>query len=59
MMADIETKTSNVEIDVEKANRMLKKMIVRETANIKTKRYNDGEMARQIKKMIEEEVECY
>lgn len=58
-MADTETKTSSVKIDIEKANRMLKKLIVKETANIKTKRYNDGEMVRQIKKMIEEEVECY
>lgn len=58
-MADTETKISNVEIDVEKAKRMLKKLIVKETVNIKTKRYNDVEMARQIKKMIEEEVECY
>jgi len=58
-MADTETKTSNVEIDLERANRMLKKLIVKETTNIKTKRYNDGEMAKQIKKMIEEEVECY
>lgn len=59
-MADTETKTiNNVEIDVEKANRMLKRLIVKEAANIKTKRYNDNEMAKQIKKMIEEEVECY
>lgn len=59
-MADTEKKTTkSVEIDVEKANRMLKRLIVKETANIKTKRYNDGEMAKQIKKIIEEEVECY
>lgn len=58
-MTDTETKTSSVEIDLEKANRMLKRLILKETTNIKTKRYNDGEMARQIKKMIEEEVECY
>ena len=59
-MADIETKTINsVEIDIEKANRMLKILIIKETTNIKTKRYNDVEMAKQIKKMIEEEVECY
>ncbi len=59
MMADTETKTSNVEIDPEKVNRLLKKLIIKETKNIKTKRYNDVEMAKQIKKMIEEEVECY
>jgi len=59
-MEDTETKTINrVEIDVGKANRMLKRLIVKETTNIKTKRYNDSEMAKQIKKIIEEEVECY
>ncbi|MBF7081853.1 hypothetical protein IT084_02545 [Desulfallas sp. Bu1-1] len=59
-MTDAETKIINgVEIDLKKANRMLKRLIVKETTNIKTKRYNDSEMAKQIKKIIEEEVECY
>lgn len=38
---------------------MLQRIIVREKTNIKTKQFNDTEMARKIKKMIEEEVQCY
>ena len=47
------------EVDTEKAQRMLQKIIIKEKNNIKTKQFNDVEMARKIKKMIEEEVECY
>ena len=50
---------NGVEIDTKKANRMLQHIIVREKTNIKTKQFNDTEMAKKIKKMIEEEVQCY
>lgn len=50
---------NGVEIDTKKAQRMLQHIIVREKTNIKTKQYNDTEMAKKIKKMIEEEVQCY
>ena len=50
---------NGIEVDTEKAKRMLQKIIIKEKNNIKTKQYNDVEMARKIKKMIEEEVECY
>lgn len=50
---------NGIEIDIEKAQKMLTKLIVREKKNIKTKQYNDSEMIRKIKKMIEEEVQCY
>lgn len=50
---------NGVEVNVEKANRLLKKLIIKEKTNIKTKQYNDREMVNIIKKMIEEEVECY
>ncbi len=50
---------NGIEVDTEKAKRMLQKIIIREKNNIKTKQFNDVEMARKIKKMIEEEVECY
>ena len=50
---------NGIEVDAEKAKRMLQKIIIKEKNNIKTKQYNDVEMARKIKKMIEEEVECY
>lgn len=50
---------NGIEIDKEKAQKMLTKLIMREKKNIKTKQYNDSEMVKMIKKMIEEEVQCY
>lgn len=53
------TVVSGVEIDTRKAQLMLQKIIVKEKTNIKTKQFNDLEMVKKIKKMIEEEVQCY
>lgn len=50
---------NSIEIDAEKAQKMLKKLIMREKINFKTKQYNDSEMVKMIKKLIEEEVQCY
>lgn len=58
-MASEKMEVNGVEIDVQKAQRMLQRIIVREKMNIKTKQFNDTEMAKKIKKMIEEEVQCY
>jgi hypothetical protein len=59
VMASEKIEVNGVEIDSQKAQRMLQRIIVREKTNIKTKQFNDTEMARKIKKMIEEEVQCY
>ena len=53
------TVVNGVEIDTRKAQLMLQKIIVKEKTNIKTKQFNDLEMVKKIKKMIEEEVQCY
>jgi len=59
-MENTNSKTINgIEIDTEKAKKMLTKLIMREKKNIKTKQFNDSEMVKMIKKMIEEEVQCY
>lgn len=58
-MASEKIEVNGVEVDTKKANRMLQHIIVREKTNIKTKQFNDTEMAKKIKKMIEEEVQCY
>lgn len=58
-MASERMEVNGVEIDVQKAQRMLQRIIVREKTNIKTKQFNDTEMVKKIKKMIEEEVQCY
>lgn len=50
---------NGIEIDTEKADKILKRLIMREATNIKTKEKNDGQMVSMIKKMIEEEVQCY
>lgn len=50
---------NGMEVDIQKAQRMLTRLVIREKKNIKTKQYNDVQMVNQIKKMIEEEVKCY
>lgn len=50
---------NNTEIDVRKAQNILKKVIIKESNNIKRKDKNDGEMVKMIQKLIEEEVKCY
>lgn len=50
---------NGVEIDTEKAHRLLQKVIIREKTNIKSKELNDMQMVAKIKRMIQEEVECY
>lgn len=59
MSNDNKAINNGVEIDTDKAEKMLKKLIMREATNIKTKEKNDGQMVAMIKKMIEEEVQCY
>lgn len=50
---------NQIEIDEKKAERLLRKIIIMEKQNLRTKQYNDAEMVRRIKKAIEEEVECF
>ena len=52
-------KINGIEIDTEKAQRMLQKLVISEKTNIKSKELNDMQMIAKIKKMIQEEVECY
>lgn len=58
-MADLKPIVDGVEIDTEKIDRMLRKLILREKANLKTREKSDAQMVQMIKKLIEEEVECY
>ncbi len=50
---------NGVDVDTRKAQRMLQQIIIKEKTNFKTKQFNDLEMVKKIKKMIEEEVQCY
>lgn len=47
-----------VKIDEEKAKRILRKIILMETDN-RARQSSPVEMAKKIKKLLEEEVECY
>ena len=58
-MAEKIRNINDIEIDDEKVQRMLSKLIMREKTNLQTREKGDADMIRMIKKMIEEEVECY
>jgi hypothetical protein len=48
-----------VKINEVKANILLRKIVLKEVNNLKTKQFSDNEMVKEIKKIIEEEVNCY
>lgn len=50
---------NGVKVDIERVKRLLARLIIAEKKNIRTKEKNDMQMVNTIKKMIEEEVECY
>lgn len=50
---------NGIQVDVEKAQRLSKRVIVKEKRNLSTKEFGTTDMVNKIKKMIEEEVECY
>lgn len=50
---------NGIEVDINKAQRLIKNVIVKEKRNLSTKEFSSPEMVRKIKKMIEEEVACY
>lgn len=52
-------KYEGVDIDLEKVDRILRKIIIKENLNQKTKEKSDILMVQWIKKQIEEEIECY
>lgn len=45
-------------VDKDKAARLIRKIIIAESKNIKSEEKSDSQMVKDIKKMIEEEVEC-
>ena len=50
---------NGIKVDEKKAQRLLQKLIMMEKKNIMSKQFGDSEMVKKIKKMIEEEVECF
>ena len=49
----------SIEIDQKVVHRLMKKIILLEKRNIKTKEFGYGQIVKKIKTIIEEEVECY
>ena len=50
---------NGIEVDTERAQKLVKKLIVKEKKNLSTKEKSNPELIKEIKKMIEEAVECY
>ena len=45
-------------IDEQRLNRIVKKIIQLENDNVRTREYNDEDLKKKIEKIIEEEVKC-
>ena len=58
-MANLTQNVNGIDIDTNKVQRMLAKLIMREKTNLQTREKGEAQMVQMIKKMIEEEVECY
>lgn len=48
-----------VYVDEKAVDRLIRKIIIKENSNLKTKKLSDGQMVNWIKGKIEEEVKCY
>ena len=54
-----EKNVNGIPIDEKVAYRILKKIIIKENANLKTKDKSEGQMVKVIQDLIQEEVKCY
>lgn len=50
---------NGIDVDIVKAQKLVNRVIIKEQRNLSTKEFSSGDMVKIIKKMIEEEVECY
>ncbi|BDF68161.1 hypothetical protein CE91St43_21330 [Oscillospiraceae bacterium] len=50
--------TSKSDLDWKAINRLKRKIVIAENTNLRTKNKTDAQMIRDIKKWIEEEVQC-
>lgn len=58
-MSDYSFKESDLQVDEAKVKKLIRRIIIAESKNIKSEEKNDTQMVRDIKSMIEEEVKCY
>ena len=53
-----QSNVSDITIDEQKLNRIIKKIIQLENDNVKTREFNDEDLKKKIEKIIEEEIKC-
>lgn len=58
-MSDKKEMIDGIEVDVEKAKKILRKIIVMEKTNLSTRKMETSDIIKDIKKKIAEEVTCY
>lgn len=55
----MESSNGQTEINLDKARRMMDRIIKQEKRNIQTKQYSDSKMVAKIKEIIREEADAY
>ncbi len=58
-MSEKTVQIEGIDVDVNKANKILKKILITEKSNLSTKKLSSQEMIKDIKKKIAEEVTCF
>ena len=58
-MSDQNNSLTQIEVDESKVQRLLKKIIIAESRNLKNGEKSDKQMIKMIMDRIKEEVECY
>ena len=58
-MADEQVVKNGITIDTKIVKNICRKLILKETSNLKTKVRNEGQMIKEIQNLIQEEVKCY
>ena len=58
-MSEKTVQIDGIDVDVGKANKILKKVLITEKTNLSTKKLTSQELIKDIKKKIAEEVKCF
>ena len=58
-MSEKTVQIDGIDVDVDKANKILKKVLIKEKTNLSTKKLTSQELIKDIKKKIAEEVKCF
>ena len=58
-MSEKTVQIDGIDVDVDKANKILKKVLITEKTNLSTKKLTSQELIKDIKKKIADEVKCF